>query len=163
MLENINIVKDLAFIANQIVENSMAKSDDINLASAMAAFESKQFAQALRLFMPFAEAGDSDAQHRIAIIYQNGLGIVKNCEHAFKWMKASAEQGYAIAQHGLGFMYLEGECADQDSAAAAKWFELAAEQDLAGSQTTLAQMYEQGNGVEQDADKAKEWYAKAGF
>ncbi|VAW90647.1 hypothetical protein MNBD_GAMMA21-1727 [hydrothermal vent metagenome] len=163
MLENLSIVKDLAFILNQIVEKNMADSDDINLASAMAAFESKQFADALRLFMPFAVEGDADAQHRIAIIYQNGLGVVKSCENAFKWMKASAEQGYAIAQHGLGFMYLEGECAEQDSIAAANWFEMAAKQDLAGSQTTLAQMYEQGNGVEQDADKAKEWYAKAGF
>ena len=141
----------------------MAESDNIDMASAMAAFEGKHFSQAMQLFTPIAEAGDMDAQHRVAIMYQNGLGMARNCEAAYRWMKASAEQGYAIAEHGMGFMYLEGDCVEQDSAAAAKWFQLAADQGLAGSQTTLAQMYEQGNGVDQDADKAKALYTQAGF
>ena len=133
----------------------MAQSDDINIASAMAAFEAKQFTRAMQLFIPFAEGGDADAQHRVAIMYQNGLGMVKNCKEALRWMRAAAEQGYALAQHGLGFMYLEGECADKNPEEAVKWFERAAEQGLAGSQTTLAMMYEQGNGVAQDMAKAK--------
>ena len=139
----------------------MAEHNDINFASAMAAFEAKQFSRAMQLFMPFAE--DADAQHRVAIMLQNGLGVVKNCEEAVRWMTAAAEQGHALAQHGIGFMYLEGECVDKDPTAAAEWFKQAAEQGLAGSQTTLAMMYEEGNGVAQDLDEAKKWYAKAGF
>ena len=92
---------------------------------------------------------------------QNGLGVVRNCENAVRWMKAAADQGHALAQHGIGFMYLEGECVDKDPGEAARWFKLAAEQGLAGSQTTLAMM--EGNGVAQDLDEAKKWYAKAGF
>ena len=103
----------------------MATHDDINFASAMAAFETKQFSRAMQLFMPFAEDGDADAQHRIAIMLQNGLGVVKNCENAVRWMKAAAEQGHPLAQHGVGFMYLEGECVDKDPVEAAKWFTLA--------------------------------------
>ncbi len=136
---------------------------DMDLASGMAAFEGKHFSTAIRLLSPLAEAGDVIAQHRCAIMFQNGLGVSQSDKLAFKWMEASAEQGEAIAQHGLGFMYLEGECTEKNGAEAAKWFEKAARQGLVGSQTTLAIMYEEGNGVEQDLDKARALYKAAGF
>jgi len=90
-----------------------------------------------------------------------GLGVVKNCANAVKWMRAAAEQGYALAQHGLGFMYFQGECTKADPAEAAKWFRLAAEQGLAGSQATLATMYEKGVGVARDEQEAARWRARA--
>ncbi|HYQ73422.1 MAG TPA: tetratricopeptide repeat protein, partial [Gammaproteobacteria bacterium] len=111
--------------------------NDPNFSSGVAAFEEKNFAQAMQFLYPLAEAGNPDAQHRVAIMCQNGLGVVRNEARAFQMMKASAEQGYPIAQHGIGFMYLEGDCVEQDSAEAAKWFRKAADQGLAGSLTTL--------------------------
>ena len=103
---------------------------DASYASGMAAFEAKNFSQAMRFLSPMAEQGDAEAQHRCAIMYQNGLGIVANEEKAAAMMRAAAEQGHAVAQHGLGFMYMEGECVQQDSMEAIKWFEKAAEQGL---------------------------------
>ena len=100
----------------------MSEPDDVDFASAMAAFEAKHFSRAMQLLSPFAEQGDAEAQHRVAIMYQNGLGVVQNGERAYRWMKAAAEQGHALAEHGLGFMYLEGECVDRNGAEAAKWF-----------------------------------------
>jgi TPR repeat protein len=145
-------------------EYSMSENNEMmDFASAMAAFEAKEFSRAMQLLSPYAKQGDAEAQHRLAIMYQNGLGVAQNDAEAVKWMRAAAEQGHALAQHGMGFMYLEGECVEKDPAEAAKWFTLAAEQGLAGSQTTLAMMYEEGNGVEQDAETARKWYAKAGF
>ncbi len=136
---------------------------DQDYASGVAAFEAKNFSLAMQLLSPVADAGNADAQHRVAIMCQNGLGVVRNELRAFKMMKAAAEQGYAIAQHGIGFMYLEGECVEQSSEKAAEWFRKAGEQGLAGSLTTLAQMYETGNGVEKDPDEAKRLYSEAGF
>ena len=78
--------------------------------SGVAAFEAKNFSMAMQFLYPLAEAGDADAQHRVAIMCQNGLGVVRNDERALQMMQAAAEQGHPIAQHGLGFMYLEGEC-----------------------------------------------------
>ena len=92
---------------------------------------------------------------------QVGLGVVKNCASAVRWMRAAAEQGYALAQHGLGFMYFQGECTKADPAEAARWFRLAADQGLAGSQSTLAMMYEKGIGVERDDGEAARWRALA--
>jgi TPR repeat protein len=134
---------------------------DMDLASGMAAFEAKEFTRAKQFLARFAEEGNVEAQHRMAIMYQNGLGLVKDDKQAFYWMKKAAEQGYAMAQHGLGFMYMHGECVDKDEAEAVKWFTKAAEQGLAGSAMTLGLMYEQGQGVEKDTAKAQEWYKKS--
>ncbi len=135
----------------------------INLASGIAAFEAKNFAQSLGMLGPLAEQGNVDAQYRLAIMYQNGLGVVKNELLAMKWMVAAANQDFPLAQHGLGFMYMEGDCVAKNSVKAISWFKKAAEQGLAGSQTTLAMMYETGNGVEKDIEEAKKWYRLAGF
>ncbi|MCB1638419.1 MAG: sel1 repeat family protein, partial [Thiothrix sp.] len=136
---------------------------DMDFASGMAAFEAKHFSRAMQLLSPFAEQGDAQAQHLVAIMYQNGLGVAQSDIAAYTWMKAAAEQGYGLAQHGLGFMYLEGECVARDAAQAAAWFGKAADQGLQGSITTLATMYEQGNGVEQNPEEARRLYRLAGF
>ena len=138
-------------------------NDKLNLSSGIAAFEAKNFSQSLALLGPLAERGIVDAQYRLAIMYQNGLGVVRNELLAMKWMIAAANQDFSLAQHGLGFMYLEGDCVPKNGKKAVVWFEKAAEQGLAGSQSTLAMMYETGNGVEQDMEQAKKWYRLAGF
>jgi TPR repeat protein len=145
------------------MSSQLTDQDQINLASGIAAFEAKNFAQSLALLGPVAEKGNLDAQYRLAIMYQNGLGLVRNELLAMKWMVAAANQGFALAQHGLGFMYMEGDCVAKNSEKAVIWFKKAAEQGMAGSQTTLAMMYETGNGVVQDSEEAKKWYRLAGF
>ncbi|WP_020560847.1 tetratricopeptide repeat protein [Thiofilum flexile] len=112
--------------------------DEVDLASAIAAFEAKNFALAMRLLSPFADVGHAQAQHLVAIMHQNGLGVIRNELAAYKWMKASAEQGYGLAQHGLGFMYLEGECAPKNLILAKEWLQKAADQGLEGSLALLA-------------------------
>ncbi|MDH3985967.1 MAG: sel1 repeat family protein, partial [Gammaproteobacteria bacterium] len=56
--------------------------------SGVAAFEAKNFSLAMQFLSPLAEAGDADAQHRVAIMCQNGLGVVRNDERAFHMMQA---------------------------------------------------------------------------
>ncbi|ACL73255.1 conserved hypothetical protein [Thioalkalivibrio sulfidiphilus HL-EbGr7] len=137
--------------------------DHMDLHSGISAFEAKHFSRAMQLLSPLAEAGNAEAQYRVAIMCQNGLAGAPNPDAAARWMRVAAEQGHPMAQHGLGFMYLEGECLEKDPRQAAVWFEKAANQGLAGSQTTLAMMYQEGNGVERDPEAARRWYQKAGF
>ena len=141
----------------------MSQDQEMDLASGIAAFEAKNFAQSLALLGPIAERGEADAQYRLAIMYQNGLGVVRNELLAVKWMIAAANQGFPLAQHGLGFMYMEGDCVVKNGNKAVEWFRKAADQGMAGSQTTLAMMYETGNGVARDVDEARKWYRMAGF
>ena len=99
---------------NENTRETMDVSDiDASFSSGIAAFEAKNFKQSLQFLAPLAENGDAESQHRCAIMYQNGLGVVANEAKAFEYMKAAAEQGHAIAQHGLGFMYMEGECVEK--------------------------------------------------
>lgn len=136
---------------------------ELLLSSGIAAFEAKHFVKAYQLLQSLADSGHPEAQFRLAIMYQNGLGMVANAEKAAGYMRAAAEQGHPLAQHGLGFMYMQGECLPKDSAQAVHWLRLAAEQGLAGSLTTLAMMYQHGDGVPQDLEEARRLYERAGF
>jgi TPR repeat protein len=147
----------------RIYDMTTEAADIVDFNSAMSAFESKHFSTAIQLLSPFAEKGNPDAQHRCAIMFQNGLGVAVNEAKALEYMTAAAEQGHGVAQHGLGFMYMEGECVEKDAEKALEWFLKAAEQGLVGSMTTIAMMYEEGKGVEKNPELAKEWYTKAGF
>jgi len=141
------------------------QDSDINLdlSSGIAAFEGKHFSTASRLLSPLADQGDVEAQFRMAIMAQNGLGMVVNEKVAFQNMLAAAEQGHALSMHGLGFMFLEGECTEKDTSKAAKWFHKAVDAGLQGSMTTLAMMYRDGNGVEQNPEEANRLFKLAGF
>lgn len=136
----------------------------MTLSSGIAAFEAKHFNSAIPLLGPLASEGNVDAMYRMAIMAQNGLGMVKDEQMAKAYMLGAAEAGEPLAMHGLGFMYMEGECVPQDGQEALKWFMKAADAGMLGSMTTIAMIYQNGSaGVEADIDKAKEWYKKAGF
>ena len=53
--------------------------------------------EAARWFLAAAEAGDDDAQWRLAACYWAGLGVEMNIETASIWLKQSADQGNAAA------------------------------------------------------------------
>ncbi len=141
----------------------LSDQDQQGLERGIAAFEDNAFARAMRLLHPLAAAGVADAQYRLAIMCQNGLGGARQPEEAAKWMRAAAEQGNAMAQYALGFIYMQGDCVQLDGPQAVHWLERAAEQGLSGAKTTLALMYAQGKGVERDPEVARRWYIAAGF
>jgi TPR repeat protein len=104
-----------------------------NLNSGISAFEAKDFTTALRLLSPLAEEGIAEAQYRMGMMFQNGLGRVKNQELGFKWMSAAAEQGHGYAQHGpgaqmaLGMMYENGQGVEKNEVEARRWYKLSEE------------------------------------
>ena len=144
---------------------AMKLSDEqmMDFNSGMTALADKHYTQAIKLLSPLAELGVAEAQHRVAVMYQNGLGTTLSPEKAFDWMMKSAENDYDLAYHGIGFMYLEGEGVDRSPEEAAKWFEKGVEKGLIGSMTVLADMYKQGNGVEENPEEAERLLKMAGF
>ena len=135
----------------------------MTLASGIAAFEAKEFRRSLQLLQPLAESGEPEAQYRVAVQYQAGLGVVANPMQAYHWMRAAAEQDHALALHGLGIMFLYGECVAKNEREAARWLQRAADRGLEGSMAALAEMYAHGRGVEKDPEKARALYRAAGF
>ncbi|MBO68868.1 MAG: hypothetical protein CL398_11230 [Acidiferrobacteraceae bacterium] len=141
----------------------MIQDDDIDLTSGFSAFESKHFSRAMQLLSPYAEKGNSEAQYSLGIMYQNGLGTIRNPVLAFRWIREAAKQKHGLSCHSLGLMYLEGDCVEKNNTKAFEYFSLAADQGLAGSIIVLAQMYDQGIGVKKDHERAKKLYQKAGI
>ena len=92
------------------------------------AYESGDYATALREWTPLAEQGNADAQVNLGVMYRKGEGVPQNDKTAVKWYTLAAEQGNASAQFNLGVMYDEGEGVPQNDKTAVKWYNLAASQ-----------------------------------
>ena len=124
----------------------------------VAAYEAGDFATALAEWKLLAEQGDASAQFNLALIYDNGEGVIEDDKEAVKWYRLAAEQGDASAQYNLGVSYDNGEGVIEDDKEAAKWFRLAAEQGDASAQYNLGNMYDNGEGVIQDNVYAHMWF-----
>lgn len=119
-----------------------------------AALQRGDYAAALVELRPDAERGNADAQIRLAFMYMNGLGVVRDDKKAFHWMDLAARQGSAIAQNVLALMYRDGEGVAQDYKQAVRWFRFAADQGNADAQKSLGFMYAKGYGVTTDRKEA---------
>ena len=142
---------------------NLSEAEIMDLKSGLKSLEDKHYKRATQLLSQLAEKGVPEAQHRMAVMYQNGLGIHRNETAAALWMKLSADQGYELAWHGMGFMYMEGEGVEQNAEEAIKWFTKGIDAGLIGSMTTLAMMYKEGNGVEKNPQEAERLLKLAGF
>jgi TPR repeat protein len=114
-------------------------------------------------FRQKADAGDSNAQFSLGVMYNTGRGGLWDKAKAVFWFRKAADQGHADAQSYLGHIYEYGlvEDAPKDYGEAAKWYLKAAEQSEVHAQFSLGEMYELGQGVQQDIAEALKWYRKA--
>ena len=70
-----------------------------------AAYQSGDYATALREWTPLAKQGDAVAQYNLGVMYAQGQGVPQDYKTAVKWYRLAAEQGNADAQYNLGVMY----------------------------------------------------------
>ncbi len=78
------------------------------LEDALDAYDSGDYATALRLWRPLAEQGNADAQTRLGVMYENGQGVPEDYARAVKWYRLAAHQGNGTALLNLGAMYAHG-------------------------------------------------------
>ena len=125
--------------------------------AAVAAYQNRQYASALKLFEAAAQRGNREAQHTLGFMYRDGRGAKRNDVKAMAWYRKAAEQGYAPSAYNLGLMYARGEGAKPDLAAARTWFRRAADHGSAEAQVTLAEIAV----VEEKYEEAFVWFSKA--
>ncbi len=119
-------------------------------------------AEAIAMLRRIAEAGDAEAQYRLAARYRKGEGVAMDDSTAVHWLKLAAGQGYASAQCEMGVRSIEGMGVPKDLAAAEQWLLKAAEQGDVTAQGNLGGFYYNGlseRGIE--VDKALTWLNKA--
>jgi TPR repeat protein len=87
----------------------------------------QDYAEAVKWYRRAAEQGNTDAQMRLGVMYEDGRGgLPQDDAEAAKWYRKAAEQGNVDAQATLGFRYERGQGVSQDYVLADMWLSLAA-------------------------------------
>ena len=114
--------------------------------------------EALALMLPFAEAGDVEAQLMLGNYYQISE---KNIEKAREWLRKAAVSGNSYALLNLGLSYI-GRGDPKQDAEGIKWLLKSANQNNRYAAETLADGYKNGWwGLPKDLEKANFWSEKA--
>ena len=96
----------------------------------LAAFAAEEYATALEILLPLAEAGNPDAAYTVGIIYDFGRGVNQDDMAAGVWYRIAAEQGMPEAQLAMGTLFDTGEGILQNVVEAYAWSAIAADQGL---------------------------------
>jgi uncharacterized protein len=123
------------------------------------AYQSGDYATALREWQPLAEHGHAGSQYQLGLLYANGKGVTKDDAKARLWFEKAAIQGHTEAQVNLGVLLMYARGGQQDYKMAVYYLRLAANQGKDLAQRRLGQLYERGEGVQQDYVKAYMWYS----
>jgi TPR repeat protein len=131
-------------------------------------------------FKKDADKGHLFCQYEVAMMYENGIGTVKNSEKAFEYYEKASNQGHVISQIYLGGMYEHGIGKAKNLKKAFEYYEKAADNSLNSlfefnklslqiypaqgntqAQHHLGYMYQFGIGTVKNLKKAFEYYEKA--
>jgi TPR repeat protein len=135
-----------------------AKANTTPNVEGLLAIERGDLRDAFEIFMPLAQAGDAEAQCRIAFLYKSG---VQDFNSAAAWYKRAADQGHAEAQCKLGFLYRSGRGVPLDNSEGARLYKLSAEQGYPEAQINLARCLQAGEGLPKDLAAAVKWFKRA--
>lgn len=144
-----------------VCSSTWAQSQQQNFERGEDAYQRKDYATALALWLPLAEQKHSLAQYNIAYMYQKGLGTAANEATACTWFSQAAAQNDLAAIVATGRCYAEGKGVAQDLSLAAALYERAAVNGDAQAQFLYAQAQERGLGVPPNQELALQWYKRA--
>lgn len=112
-------------------------------------FSSGQFNSALEMYRNVAEETASVySQFRVAWIYEQGLGVERNCKEAARWYTLAANSGNEVAQNNLSVLYRNG-CPDLpiNTHLATQYLEMSAKAGNSRAQANLSMQYATGDSV----------------
>lgn len=132
-------------------------SSDID--AAKKAIKTQDYATALNLIQPLANAHNPNAECLLGEMYEFGYGVPMNEPEALKWYKLSARGDGGFVVHVMQY----GEV-PKDEAALKKYFDEVKKNADAGdaeSQHLMGTLYFKGVGVKQDFKQAFDWFQKS--
>ncbi|MCP3447421.1 tetratricopeptide repeat protein [Bradyrhizobium sp. CCGUVB14] len=133
------------------------------LGDARSAYEAKDYAKALSLWLPLAQEGNAEAQRFVGILYDNGYAVPQDGRQAVEWFRKAAAQSDAQAEYRLGTKFVSGHNGlPQDIAQGLSLMEKAGEHGYAYSYYWIGNYYERGApGLPADQAQAVKWWRKA--
>ena len=130
----------------------MSWNSDYQKGIAAYAYQSGDYAIALRDWTPLAEQGNAAAQYNLGQMYGNGRGVPQDDKTAVKWYTLAAEQGHAYAQTQVE--ELQMKIADQNEL---RELQARAKQGDANAKYNLGMMYEERTGDHQNDTTTENW------
>ena|SRR5215471_938364 len=112
----------LACLSAPVARGGTAEED---FRQGLAAFNTGDYAGALRLWRPLAERDDPRSEAGIGFMYHRGLGVAVDDREAAVWLRRAAEHGQAEGQLMLGILFYYGRGVPQSFVRAYAWCELA--------------------------------------
>ncbi len=117
--------------------------------------------EAIRWLMLSADNGNSEAESKVAYLYQNGIGVRKDNEIAVQWFARAARKNYTPAQVALGNCYSVGSGVSADLEKAYTWYEKAARLEDPAGLYNAGVCHIRGLGTEVDIERGIDYYQQA--
>jgi uncharacterized protein len=135
---------------------------DRDVADARELFLQGDYAAAMAVLQPAADAGHMRAQNLVGAAAQYGNGAPQDAATALRYLTLSADQGYPPALNNLGYLYEGGmPGVPIDLVKARDFYARAAALDYAPGISGLAQMMVNGEGGEIDLVQALRHFTRA--
>jgi len=115
----------LCLAEGPIVGTTRAAPDDDDFRRGLSAFNTGDYATALKIWRPLAEKGEPRSQAGIGFMYHRGMGVRADDREAAAWLLRAAEHGQAEGQLMLGILFYYGLGVPQSYVQAYAWCELA--------------------------------------
>src|SRR5215472_2489603 len=95
------------------------------MAAAFEAANRNDYAAALAIWGPLAQAGIARAQNNVGACFAEGLGVDRDPRLALRWLTLAAEGGDPAGQRNLAALYFKGEGVERDDERAAELYRAA--------------------------------------
>ena len=115
----------LCLAESPIVGTTRAATDDDDFRRGLSAFNTGDYATALKIWRQLAEKGEPRSQAGIGFMYHRGMGVRADDREAAAWLLRAAERGQAEGQLMLGILFYYGLGVPQSYVQAYAWCELA--------------------------------------
>ncbi len=130
--------------------------------AALAAAKAGDYATALSLWEPLAQAGVARAQNNIGACFAEGLGVPVDRALAKTWLHLSAQAGDPVGERNYAAFHMrDTEETPADYGVAADYYRRAAEQGDGPAQDMLSWMLAEGEVMAGDPVEARRWAEKA--
>jgi TPR repeat protein len=159
-------MKKTAIILTAILGFSQIAYAADDLQMGVDAFNKKNYAQALKILQPLAEAGNAEAQFTLGAMYGQGTGVERDRAKSLELITKSADQGNldALERMVMAYAFKPGaDDAEVDAifARALKTYQEEADKGNAKAMNKIAGMHAMGFSFEQSDTEALVWYKKA--
>jgi len=130
-------------------------------ANALAQELGNQSSSVFRFQQTLAKNGSPQAQYKLAMMYETGIGVDEDIEQARHWYTRASDAGNKAAADRITFLTVKQQGYQKDKHAG--WFEgiqQAARENRTEAMIILGQMYRNGIVVKKDLDKSLELLSK---